>query len=490
MEKLDINPKKVITKVKNQTGNNPDIIAKEMKLNDTDISVLFCESVSDGITINDFILEYLQEIKMHDVSFNDIFKYLESNLPTHKITKINNYKDLYYNLFSGFTLIIISGSDNAISIETKAKLDSGIVETKNEKVMKGPRDGFTENYQTNIGLIRKRIKSKSLRLQEHIIGSKSNTKVGIIYMDNIASKKLVDEVSNKIKNIKIDGIFDSNYIIETISENKRSSFPIYISTERPDLVNMHLLDGRIAIIVENTPYVIIIPALFFDFFQSSEDFYQKNINVNFTKIIRFIALIITIVLPAIYIAISTYNLEAIPTNLLISFSTQRQGVPLPTVIEILMMMIVFEVLKETDTRAPSAIGSSLTIVGTLVLGQAAVAAGIVSPITIIVVATTSVSGLISYSVDIINGMRWWRLIFIVLASFAGLYGVFMAGLFFVIYLSSIKSFGIPYLTPIAPFFLKDQNSVLFLTNKRKFNLRNHLTAKNNIERQDKNYEKN
>ena len=201
-------------------------------------------------------------------------------------------------------------------------------------------------------------------------------------------------------------------------------------------------------------------------------------------------MIITIVLPAIYIAISTYNLEAIPTNLLISFSTQRQGVPLPTVVEILMMMIVFEVLKETDTRAPSAIGSSLTIVGTLVLGQAAVAAGIVSPITIIVVATTSVSGLISYSVDIINGMRWWRLIFIVLASFSGLYGVFMAGLFFVIYLSSIKSFGIPYLTPIAPFFLKDQNSVLFLTNKRKFNLRNHLTAKNNIERQDKNYEKN
>ena len=208
-------------------------------------------------------------------------------------------------------------------------------------------------------------------------------------------------------------------------------------------------------------------------------------NVNFTRIVRLIALLITILLPAIYISVNTYNHEAIPTNLLINFATQRQGVPLPTVVEILMMMVVFEILKETDTRAPSAIGSSLSIVGTLVLGQAAVAAGIVSPITIIVVATTSISGLISYSIDVVNGIRWWRIIFIVLSSFAGLYGVLVAGLIFVINISSIKSFGIPYLTPFAPFFLKEQNNGVFLSNKRKFNVRSRLTAKKDIERQAK-----
>ncbi|HHT38581.1 MAG TPA: spore germination protein [Mollicutes bacterium] len=485
MEKIDINAKKVIDKIKKQTYNSPDIIVKELKLNDTEIAIVFCESMANSITINDFILEFLQETKMNEVKISNIYQFLESNMPTHKVIKVNNYKDLYYTLLSGFTLIIINGSSDVISIETKAALDSGIADAKNEKVMKGPKDSFTENYQTNIGLIRKRIKSESLRLEEHVIGSKSNTKVGIVYMDGIASKKLVDQISKKIKNIDIDAVFDSNYVIETISGNKKKTFPIYLSTERPDFVSINLLDGRIAIIVENTPYVIIVPAVFNDFFLSSEDFYQKNLNVNFTRIVRLIALLITILLPAIYISVSTYNHEAIPTNLLINFATQRQGVPLPTVVEILMMMVVFEILKETDTRAPSAIGSSLSIVGTLVLGQAAVAAGIVSPITIIVVATTSISGLISYSIDVVNGIRWWRIIFIVLSSFAGLYGVLVAGLIFVINISSIKSFGIPYLTPFAPFFLKEQNNGVFLSNKRKFNVRSRLTAKKDIERQAK-----
>ena len=485
MEKIDINAKKVIDKIKKQTYNSPDIIVKELKLNDTEIAIVFCESMANSITINDFILEFLQETKMNEVKISNIYQFLESNMPTHKVIKVNNYKDLYYTLLSGFTLIIINGSSDVISIETKAALDSGIADAKNEKVMKGPKDSFTENYQTNIGLIRKRIKSESLRLEEHVIGSKSNTKVGIVYMDGIASKKLVDQISKKIKNIDIDAVFDSNYVIETISGNKKKTFPIYLSTERPDFVSINLLDGRIAIIVENTPYVIIVPAVFNDFFLSSEDFYQKNLNVNFTRIVRLIALLITILLPAIYISVNTYNHEAIPTNLLINFATQRQGVPLPTVVEILMMMVVFEILKETDTRAPSAIGSSLSIVGTLVLGQAAVAAGIVSPITIIVVATTSISGLISYSIDVVNGIRWWRIIFIVLSSFAGLYGVLVAGLIFVINISSIKSFGIPYLTPFAPFFLKEQNNGVFLSNKRKFNVRSRLTAKKDIERQAK-----
>jgi spore germination protein KA len=485
MEKIDTNIKKVIGLIKQQTDNNPDIIIKEMKLNDTDISVIFSESMADRTTINDFVLEFLQEIKINGIEITDMYQFLESNLPTHKVVKVSNYKDLFYNLFSGFTIIIINGSSDAISIETKAKLDSGVAVAENEKVMKGPKDGFTENYQINIGLIRKRIKSESFRLEEYVIGSKSNTKVGIMYVNGIASKELVDNISNKIKNIDIDGVFDSNYIIETISSNKKDAFPIYLSTERPDLVSLHLLDGRIAIVVENTPYVIIVPALFYDFFQSPEDYYQNNWNVNFTKIIRFIALLITLLLPAIYIAISTHNFEAIPTNLLFSFATQRQGVPLPTVAEILMMIVIFEILKETDTRSPSAIGSSLSIVGTLVLGQAAVAAGIVSPITIIVVATTAICGLISYSVDIVNGIRWWRIIFIILAAGAGLYGVFIAGLIFIINISSIKSFGIPYLTPFAPLFLKEQNNGLFISNKRRFNTRSHLTAKSNTERQDK-----
>jgi spore germination protein KA len=484
MDKIDTNYRKVIDKIKSQTGNNPDVIFKESKINDINVVVIFSESLADRTIINDYILEFLENLRLTSQTPPNLFTYIKENITTHKVITIKNYKELFYNLLVGYTLVVVNGSDEIISIETKAKLDSGVMPAQNEAVTKGPKDAFTENYQINIGLIRKRIKSETLWIDEYTLGSKSKNKVGILYMKDIASTKLVNMIAEKIKQINVDGIFDSNYIIETISDNKQSVFPNYISTERPDLVSMYLLDGRIAVIVENTPYVVVIPALFVDFFHSSEDLYQKVLNVNVTRIIRLIAFLITILAPGIYVAMSTYNLEAIPTKLLISFSSQRAGVPLPIILETIMMMVTFEILKETDTRAPSAIGSSLSIVGALVLGQAAVTAGIVSPITIIVVAITSISGLISYSVDMVNGVRWWRLVFLVFASFVGLYGIFIAGILFTLSIASIKSFGLPYLTPFAPFYKNDQTDSILISNARKYTKRNPLTAKGHIERQE------
>lgn len=488
MEKIDINIEKVITKIKAKASDNPDIVIRESTVSNNEIAIVFVESLTDRVIINDYILEFIENLRLTNKDIKDVHEYIKQNITTHKVTKINNYNDLFYNLLSGFTLIIVNGTSDIIAIETKAKLDSGIMEAKNEIVTKGPRDAFTENYQTNLGLIRKRIKSENLMLEEYVVGNISKTKVGILYDKDIVSKKLVDMITEKVKQLDVDAVFDSNYIVEMISENKKNVFPNYLSTERPDFVSMCILDGRVALVVENTPYVVILPCLFIDFFHTSEDYYQKNKNVMLTRVIRLLALLITILGPAVYIAISTFNLEAIPANLITSFATQREGVPLPTTIEILMMIITFEILKETDTRAPSAFGSSLSIVGALVLGQAAVAAGIVSPITIIVVAISATSGLIAYSADIVNGVRWWRLIFIIFASLAGLYGVFIAGLFFVINISSIKSFGVPYLTPIAPFIISEQDDVIILTNKRKYQKREQILAKKN-ERSNKSDQK-
>lgn len=477
MDKLESNIKKIINKIKTQTNENPDIIIREANINDVDIAVVFSESLSDKVTINDYILEFLENLRLYNIKIHNLYEYIEQNITSHKNVKINNYKDLFYNIFSGFTVILINGYEVAIGIETRAKLDSGIAEAQNETVTKGPKDAFTENYQTNVGLIRKRIKTTTLMLEEFIVGSKSKTKIGIMYDKDITPKELVKDVTKKIEGINTDAIFDSNYVIEMISSNENNVFPNYLSTERPDFASMNILEGRIVIIVENTPYVVIVPTMLIDFLHTPEDYYQKSSNIVMTRLIRFIALLITILIPAIYVAISTYNLEAIPANLLLNFSIQREGVPLPTTIEIIMMIIVFEILKETDTRAPSAFGSSLSIVGALVLGQAAVAAGIVSPITIIVVAVSAISGLIAYSADIVNGIRWWRLIFIVAASIAGLFGVLIAGLFFTINLCSIKSFGMPYLFPFAPFSLKQQDDALFITNKRKFKKRKVINVK-------------
>lgn len=480
-KKLMSDNKENVQEIKKRTGESPDIIIKKLSFVNYTIHVVFNETLCDQTIINKFILEYFVEAPIKSRPEN-IVKYLNENIPTRKTTKINDFDTLFYNLFSGYTIILIDGQEEAISIETRFMLNSPIQEAKDEYVLKGSKDAFTENYQTNIGQIRRRVKTEKLWLKEVDLGTKSKTKIGIMYINDIASKELVEQVINKIENIEIDAILGSNYIIDTISENKRNVFPNYLSTERPDLVAANLLEGRIAIVIENMQYVVVIPAVFVDFFHSTEDLYQKSINTTYTRIIRVIALLITLLVPAVYIAITTFNQEAIPENLIINFAAQRNGVPFPAIVEAILMIITFEILRETNLRIPSTLGSALSIVGAIVLGDAAVTAGIVSPIMVIVVAITSISGLTVSSSDIINGIRWWRIIFIVLASITGLLGVFLAGILFVVNLASMKSFGIPYLAPLAPFDKDNQGNAIFLSDKRKFFKRNSLTAKKNLYR--------
>ena len=485
MTKLVKDSIKVIETIKEQTNNSPDIIIKTITFFNHYVHIIFNESLSNSTTINEYILEFFEKERKIKSKQEDIIKYLIRKLPTRKTTKIDNYDELFYNLLSGFTIVLVEGFEEALSIETKQQLDSGIAEATAESIIKGPKDAFSENYQTNIGLIRKRIKTESLWLEELIIGTKSKTKIGIMYVNDVVDKNLVDYLKKKISDINIDSIPDSNYIIELISENQRNVFPNYLSTERPDLVAKHLLDGRVAIIVENTQYAVIVPITFFEFFHSTEDFYQKVINVNYYRIIRFIALTITLLVPSLYIAVTTHNHETIPDALLINLASQRQGVPFPAIIEIFLMLITFEILKESDLRTPQKLGSSLAIVGALVLGDAAVQAGIVSPIMVIVVAITAISGLIISTIEFTNGVKWWRFLFIVLAAFEGLIGLLIVSVFFIINVSSIKSFGIPYLEPYAPFDIKNQNNGIFVTNKAKFFNRNTNTAKKNIKRTSK-----
>jgi spore germination protein KA len=479
MKKIDNSINTIKKYIMSKTNNNPDIIFKSLTFMNNKINVIFCESLSSRDIINNFILEYFEEKNVEQNNVKDMLTYLEENIPTHKATIVNNYDNLFYNLFSGFTIIAIEGYDKVLSIETKATLNSTIAAAQVESTIKGPKDAFTENYQINIGLVRKRIKTENLWLDELKIGKQSKTKVGIMYINGIASNKLVKEIEDKISKINIDAVMDSNYLIEAITENKNNVFPNFISTERPDLVAMKLLDGRIAVIVENTQFAVIVPTNFAELFQSPEDYYQKPINVNYTRIIRFLALFLTLLTPAIYIAITTYNHEAIPSKILINFAIQRDGVPFPTVLEALLMTLTFEILKETDTRVPSSIGSSLSIVGALVLGQAAVEAGIVSPIMVIVIAITSISGLIVSYLDTMNGIRWWRLIFLFSASIAGIIGIVIAGLMLLINITSIKSFGIPYLSPIAPFSRKNLGDTVLLNNRNRLFKRNSFTAAKN-----------
>lgn len=468
MRELGDSLKSIRDVVTEETKSNPDYIFKKVSFMDYDICVLFCESLVSRISLDEYILKFFTKGNKEEKEIKDVIEYLEKNIPANKITRLSTYEQLYYNVCSGFSIVIVDGCNEVLSIETKETLNSPIADATNETVLKGPNDAFTENYQTNIGMIRRRLKTSKLFIKETLVGKISKNKVAVFYIDGIGSEELANYLFSKIEEIEIDAIMDSNYVIDTINGNTDNALPTYLPTERPDLVAEQLLKGKIAVLVENSKSVIILPVIFLDIFHNPEDNYQTPINANYTKVIRFIAFLMTVLTPAIYIAMITYNPEMIPTDLLVNFSMQRDGVPIPSVIEALIMLLTFEILRETDARIPNIIGSSLSIVGALVLGDAAVIAGLVSPIMVIVIAITSISSFILSFFDVTNGCRWWRLLFILFASVSGVIGVITAIMIMIINLSSVKSLGVPYLMPISPLKPKEFLSDVFSSKKGKF----------------------
>lgn len=450
----------LISRIKKNLGNSSDIVERQIN----NITYIYLESVSSDDKISNFLNKSITNIK----NFDDLLNKLENTIYNSHITTLNDLEECYYYLASGYTCLFIKGYTKYIAIETKTKLDRGITESSSEPLIRGPKDSFTENHAINIGLIRKRIKDSNLWIEDKKIGRRTKTKVSLIYIKDIADSKNIKMVKKHLNNIDIDGIIDSGYIRDYLETKQKSSFPKMISSERPDLTCQNLLNGKIVILVENSPIALILPATLDDFLKSSEDYYQKSINATFSRILRYIAFFVTILTPALYIAVMTFNQEMIPDQLLISLAGQRSQVPFPTFIEVLIFIVTFEILREADIRSPSVSGASMSIVGALVLGDAAVAAGIVSPIVIIVVAITSICELVFSDIDMANAIRQWRLIFIFSTIFTGIIGIIIAGIILIIKLCSIESLNTPYLIPFSPLNINILKDSIFLApaNKR------------------------
>ena len=479
---IDKNIDKFIEYIQNMNGNSCDIVTRKIKIKNKTIGYIYLESVSSDDKISNFFMKdistYVKGNKI--VFFNNLFTNLENSIPNSHLSIETNYEEIFYKLASGYTCIFVDGVDKCITIETKSSLDRGVQEASSEAVVRGPKDSFTENHQKNIGLIRKRIKDKNLYFEDFIIGKRTKTKVTVSYINDIANLHTVKKIKKKLAKIDVDGILDSCYIREFLTNNQTSAFPRFVSTERPDLASTSLLGGKIVILVENSPFVLIIPGLFVDFIHSPEDNYQKWINVDFTRILRLMCLLVTILTPGIYVALTTFNQEIVPDELLISLAVQREGVPFPTTIEIFIMIVTFEMLRESDIRIPNASGAAIGIVGALVLGEAAVTAGIVSPIVIIIVGLTSISGLVFTDIDFINGIRWWRFIFLFASTIIGIFGFTICAIMFVAKLASLEFDGVPYLAPYAPFLPKTDDGILrkpFTKNNKRANYLTKNTIK-------------
>ena len=458
-------------------GNSSDIVTRVIKKANKRIGYIYLESVSSDDKISEFLNKSIINLNKKKI-FDSFYSLIKNSIFSSNIKTFKTYDEMFYYLASGFTIIIIDNSNEGIAVETRTTLDRGVVESTSETITRGPKDSFTENHNKNLGLIRKRIKDSNLYFSDSIIGRRSKTKITIAYIKDIASTKKVKSILKSIKRIDIDAVIDSGYIRELIEKDQKSLFPKVISTERPDYTCTSLLNGKIVILVENSPFVLIIPAVLTDFFHSPEDYYQKPLNVSFSRILRMLCFFAALFTPAIYIALMTYNHEIIPDQLLISLAIQRDGVPFPTAIEVLVFVITFEVLREADIHSPTFSGSAMNVVGALILGDAAVAAGIVSPIVIIVVATTSISEIVFYDPDVIDAVREWRLLFILAATFMGIIGFILMLIIFITKLSSLECMGTPYLTPLSPISINDLKDSIIRFSRKKMKERPKYLTKN------------
>ena len=365
-------------------------------------------------------------------------------------------------MLNGSIAIAIKSCSFFITIEMGNTQYRQVSEPTSQTVIRGPKDSFVESLSTNQSLIRRRIRNKNLYFEEFIIGNETQTKINIVYVKGIANEEIIEEIRTRLNKINVSAIFESANIEELIADKTLTVFPLALNTERPDTVAGNVMEGKIGIIVDGTPFVLLVPAVFTDFFVSSEDYYHNFFVSSFIRILRYVSFMIVLIIPGAYVGLLTYDQEMIPTNLLISIIAQREGVPFPAVVEVFIMEFTFEILREAGIRMPRAVGQTVSIVGALVVGQAAAQAGLISNIMIIIVAITATANFVAPVYSLATATRMLRFVIIIISAFFGLYGVLLGLIVMVAHLASLRSFGVPYLSPVAPFNLKDQKDELII----------------------------
>lgn len=490
-----------LDEVRARLGNSPDLITREYELLHTPVKVaiVYMDGITDKALVEDYINHAMsfEELPNGTVALekaDDVFEYMKA--VAHNIGKEKLVKDvegLLEALISGDTVILIEGVREAVSASTAGGEVRAVTEATTQVAIRGSKESFTETMSTNIALVRRIIKSADLWTETFKVGNVTRTDVTIMYMNGIANDGTVAHLRKELKGIDVDSILESGYIEQIIEENKFSPFPTIYNTERPDSVAGNLLDGRIAIFVDGTPVVLIAPTTFFMFFHSVEDYYQRFDISTLIRLLRFLCLMVSLFGPAVFVAALNFHQEMIPTPLLINLAAQREGVPFPTFVEALMMEVTFEIIREAGIRMPSPIGQTVSIIGGLVLGQAAVQAGIISPAMVIVVSLTGISSFATPAFNMALTVRMLRFVLMFIAAFIGLYGIAIFCLILVAHLCSLRSLGVPFMSPIAPLVAVDQKDTFirwplhFMTSRpRLVNNNNQISVKGKLPGKNKN----
>ncbi|MEF2966724.1 spore germination protein [Paenibacillus sp. M1] len=469
-----------------------DVIFREFTIGEQQAraAIIWLDGTVDRQLIDDIVLQSLmQEARKlppnGDISPPQLHTLIrDSLLSTTSIVESYKIPDLVDRVLTGFCAILIDGVEVSIVASVRGEQMRSVTEPETEAVVRGPRQGFTENIRVGSALIRRIIKTPDLKLETRKLGRLTKTDVAILYIQGIADEKVIQEVRQRLGRIQVDSILESAYIEELIEDQPFSPFPQIAHTERPDKAAAELLEGRVVILIDGTPFALIVPTLFVQFLQSSEDYYERYFFAFLIRSVRFLFLLIALSLPSIYIAATTYHQEMLPTPLLISIAGARQGVPFPAFLEALLMEVAFEALREAGVRLPKTVGQAVSIVGALVIGEAAVRAGIVSSAMVIIVSLTAIASFAIPAFNLAITVRMLRFPLMILAAVFGFYGIMLGYLALLIHICSLRSFGVPYLTPISPFKRQGMKDVLFRAPWWRMNNRPGGISPNNRQRQN------
>lgn len=375
-----------------------------------------------------------------------LYQYISKEiLEMADLKEVSTFEDVITQVLAGNTVLMIDGCKKGIMISSKMFPTRGVQTADQEVSMRGPKDSFTENVRFNTALIRRRIRDSRLKVKQMVAGERSKTDVALMYMEDLVKPEVLKEIESRIGQVSMDGILDSGMLEQLLVKDWKTPFPCFQNTQRPDKTASALLEGRIVLVTDNSPEVLILPVSFHTFFQASDDYYNRWEIGSFARLLRYLAAILAVSLPGFYVAVASFHTEILPTSLILSFAQARLGIPFPVVLEVLIMELAFELLREAGIRLPGQLGGTIGIVGGLIVGQAAVDAGIVSTIVVIVVALTAIASFSVPNETMASAFRILKFFFLVMAALWGLYGFFLAWLFLILHLSSLESFGQPYL---------------------------------------------
>lgn len=473
---MKIDAVKTVDEIKKKLHDSGDLKSRTVQFFGTQISLCYIAPITDNELLNNTLIYPLINFSS-EIKGKDIVEVLNDRvLANQEVTIFYDLKSAVDKMLAGNTLILVDGADKILGCDLEKITVRAVAEPPTSVVIKGPREGFTESLKFNLALIRKRVKSDDFVVKMFELGKLTKTQIAVVYYDSIADKSVVNDVLKRLKSIKIDGVIDSHYLVSYLQRNKKSLFKQVGDTEKPDILVAKMLEGRVGIIVDGSPIVLTIPFILLEDLQNSDDYYSQPIRVTFVRALRLVGVILAVLLPGIYIALELYHYKILPTEFLITIMNSTQGIPFSPFIEILFVILLFEILYEANIRMPQYFGMAMSIVGALILGETAVNAGLVSPPAVMIVA---LSGITFY---IIPGQASQfsilRLLGVIIGASLGIYGILLFCVFILSYLSNFDSYKSAYLAPTAPYIEEDQKDSYMRKTIDEMKKRPHAIASN------------